>query len=164
MSSGYAPERLRGTAAQKECTIFDMIPKAADITPMLRVADVRRSINFYRLLGLELMDYEGDPTYPSWARMHSEGGDLMFLLAETAIQGDKQPFFLYLYTNDLTALREHLLANGVNVSEIQRHAYMQSGEISVSDPDGYGVFVGQWGTAEHQRWERDRRERLARIA
>jgi len=141
-----------------------MIPKAAYITPMLRVADVRRSINFYRLLGLELMDYEGDPTYPSWARMHSEGGDLMFLLAETAIQGDKQPFFLYLYTNDLTALREHLLANGVNVSEIQRHAYMQSGEISVSDPDGYGVFVGQWGTAEHQRWERDRRERLARIA
>ena len=164
MSSGYAPERLRGTTAQKECTIFAMIPKAAYITPMLRVADVRRSINFYRLLGLELMDYEGDPTYPSWARMHSEGGDLMFLLAETAIQGDKQPFFLYLYTNDLTALREHLLANGVNVSEIQRHAYMQSGEISVSDPDGYGVFVGQWGTAEHQRWERDRRERLARIA
>jgi catechol 2,3-dioxygenase-like lactoylglutathione lyase family enzyme len=164
VSSGYAPERLRGTTAQKECTIFAMIPKAAYITPMLRVADVRRSINFYRLLGLELMDYEGDPTYPSWARMHSEGGDLMFLLAETAIQGDKQPFFLYLYTNDLTALREHLLANGVNVSEIQRHAYMQSGEISVSDPDGYGVFVGQWGTAEHQRWERDRRERLARIA
>lgn len=164
MSSGYAPERLRGTTAQKECTIFAMIPKAAYITPMLRVADVRRSINFYRLLGLELMDYEGDPTCPGWARMHSEGGDLMFLLAETAIQGDKQPFFLYLYTNDLTALREHLLANGVNVSEIQRHAYMQSGEISVSDPDGYGVFVGQWGTAEHQRWERDRRERLARIA
>ena len=164
MSSGYAPERLRGTTAQKECTIFAMIPKAAYITPMLRVADVRRSINFYRLLGLELMDYEGDPTYPSWARMHSEGGDLMFLLAETPIQDNKQPFFLYLYTNDLTALREHLLANGVNVSEIQRHAYMQSGEISVSDPDGYGVFVGQWGTAEHQRWERDRRERLARIA
>jgi hypothetical protein len=40
---------------------------------------------------------------------------------------------------------------------------MQSGEISFPDPDGYGVFVGQWGTAEHQRWERERRERMAKL-
>jgi hypothetical protein len=37
----------------------------------------------------------------------SEGGDLMFLLAETPIQGNKQAFVLYLYTDELTALREH---------------------------------------------------------
>jgi catechol 2,3-dioxygenase-like lactoylglutathione lyase family enzyme len=140
-----------------------MIARAAYLTPMLHVADVRRSITFYRLLGLELMDYEGDPTCPGWARMHSEGGDLMFLLAETPMEGSRQAFFLYLYTDELAALREHLLANGVKVSGIHRPAYMQSGEISVPDPDGYSVFVGQWGTAEHQRWEGERRERLAKL-
>jgi catechol 2,3-dioxygenase-like lactoylglutathione lyase family enzyme len=44
-----------------------MIARAAYLTPMLHVADVRRSITFYRLLGLELMDYEGDPTCCSHA-------------------------------------------------------------------------------------------------
>jgi catechol 2,3-dioxygenase-like lactoylglutathione lyase family enzyme len=130
---------------------------------MLHVADVRRSIHFYSLLGLELMDYEGDPTCPGWARMHSEGGDLMFLLAEEPVDASKQAFFLYLYTDELAALREQLLANGVKVSEIHRPPYMQSGEISVPDPDGYGVFVGQWGTTEHQRWEQERRARLAKL-
>lgn len=140
-----------------------MVARAAYLTPMLHVGDIRRSINFYQLLGLELMDYEGDPSCPGWARMHSEGGDLMFLLAEEPVDASRQAFFLYLYTDELPALREHLLANGVSVSEIHRPPYMPSGEISVPDPDGYRVFLGQWGTAEHQRWERERRERLAKL-
>jgi catechol 2,3-dioxygenase-like lactoylglutathione lyase family enzyme len=140
-----------------------MVAKAAYLTPMLHVTDIRRSIEFYRLLGLELMDYEGDPSCPGWARMHSEGGDLMFLLAEHPVDPAKQAFFLYLYSEELPALREHLLAHGVKVSEIHRPQYMPSGEISVPDPDGYGVFVAQWGTTEHQRWERERREHLAKL-
>lgn len=141
-----------------------MVPRAAYLTPMLHVTDIRRSIDFYRLLGLELMDYEGDLICPGWARMHSEGGDLMFLLAEERMEPARQAFFLYLYTDELPVLREHLIATGVKVSEIHYPPYMQSGEISVPDPDGYGVFVGQWGATEHQRWERERRERLAKIA
>ncbi len=87
----------------------------------------------------------------------------MFLLAESPMEPAKQAFFLYLYTDRLADLREHLLANGVKASEIHRPPYMASGEMSVPDPDGYGVFVGQWGAEEHQRWERERRERLARL-
>jgi len=79
---------------------------------MLHVSDVLQSINFYRSLGLELMDFEGDPSCPGWARKHSEGGDLMFLLAEERMESSNQPFFLYLYTDELEGLREHLLANG----------------------------------------------------
>ena len=140
-----------------------MIPKAAYLTPMLHVSDVLQSIEFYRLLGLELIDYQGDPSCPQWARMHGDGGDLMFLLAEERIESSKQGFFLTLYTDELENLREHLLANGVNVSEIRCPPYMPSGEIAIPDPDGYKVFVEQWGTAEHQRWERDRRERLGKM-
>ncbi len=140
-----------------------MVATAAYLTPMLHVANIRRSIDFYRLLGLELMDFEGDPSCPGWARMHSEGGDLAFLLAEEPVDASRQPFFLTLYTDELPALREQLLANGLNVSEIRRPPYMPSGEISIDDPDGYHVFVEQWGATEHQRWERERRERLAKL-
>ena len=139
------------------------MPKAAYLTPMLHVADVQRSIRFYRLLGLELTDYEGDAAGPSWARMRSEGGDLMLLLAEGPIDGSRQAVLLYLYTDELAALREHLIIHGMKVSEIQRPEYMKSGEISFSDPDGYSVSIGQWGMAEHEHWERQRRERLARF-
>ena len=37
---------------------------------------------------------------------------------------------------------------------------MPSGEIRLEDPDGYVVFVGQWGADEHQAWEASRKERL----
>ncbi len=33
--------------------------------------------------------------------MHSEGGDLMFQLAETPMKVSEQAFFLYLYTDKL---------------------------------------------------------------
>ena|SRR5579859_1896221 len=126
--------------------------KAAYSTPALHVKDIARSIHFYSLLGLELIDFEGDRSCPFWARMRGEGGDIMFLLAEEPVDPHRQGIFLYLYTPDLPALREHLLANGVTVSKINRPPYMQSGEISVPDPDGYGVFVGHWSDKEHQAW------------
>ena len=68
----------------------------------------------------------------------------MFLQAETPMEEAKSPFFLYLYTDELAALREHLLANGEKVSAINRPPYMQSGEISVPDPDGWR-FRGAMG-------------------
>jgi hypothetical protein len=55
-----------------------MIARAAYLTPMLHVADVRPSITFYRLLGLELMDYEGDPTCP-------RSGDLSIDLSKNTL-------------------------------------------------------------------------------
>ena len=140
-----------------------MNARAAYLTPMLHVADVRRSINFYRLLGLVLTDVEGDPTCPVWARMHGEGGDLMLLLEETSTRAVERPFSIYLYTDGLATLREHLLASGIEVSEINRPDYMRSGEISLADPDGYGLFIGQWSTAEQQHWENARQERLAKL-
>ena len=98
---------------------------------MLHVSDIRRSIHFYRLLGLELMDYEGDPACPGWARMHGEGGDLMFLLAETPMKVVKSPFFLYLYTDELAALREHLLGQwNQGVGDQAAAVYAKRGNLS----------------------------------
>jgi catechol 2,3-dioxygenase-like lactoylglutathione lyase family enzyme len=128
---------------------------------MLHVADVARSIRFYEALGFELIDVEGDPSCPAWARVHCEGGALMFLLAEEPIDPRAQSILLYLYAEDLPALREHLVARGLTPAPIERPEHMPSGEMRVDDPDGYVVLVGQWSESEHAPWEASRKERVA---
>lgn len=122
---------------------------------MLHVADVCRSIRFYELLGFELIDIQGPATCPGWARMHCEGGALMFLLAEERVDPSVQAILLAMYTPDLPALREHLLAKGVKVPPITYPGYMPSGQITLTDPDGYIIGIHHWGDAEHQAWLKD---------
>jgi catechol 2,3-dioxygenase-like lactoylglutathione lyase family enzyme len=129
-----------------------MPAKAGYSTPMLHVADVRRSIRFYELLGFELIDVEGDPQCPGWARIHCEGGALMFLLAEEHLNPSAQSILLAMYTPDLPALREHLLANGVEAPPITYPGYMPSGQITLKDPDGYIVGINHWSDKEHDAW------------
>src|SRR5262244_3481334 len=71
------------------------------------------------------------PTVPGWARMHCEGGAVMFLLAEHPANASAQAVPLVLYTPDLPALREHLLANGIDAPPINYPEYMPSGEITI---------------------------------
>jgi catechol 2,3-dioxygenase-like lactoylglutathione lyase family enzyme len=142
-----------------------MVPKAGYFTPLLHVMDVRRSIRFYELLGFELIDLEGDPACPGWARMHCEGGAVMFLLAEepfdptnsNSVFASANPETLHavltaMYTPDLPAFREHLLANGVAVPVITYPGYMPSGSLSLRDPDGYIIDIHHWSDAEHTAW------------
>ncbi len=129
-----------------------MPPKAGYSTPMLHVADINRSLRFYELMGFETIDTEGDPARPGWARAHCEGGALMFLEAE---EGHASPpaLMLVMYAPDLPALREHLLASGIQVSAIKYPAYMPSGEINFRDPDGNFLSICHWGKPEHEAWE-----------
>ena len=132
-----------------------MTAKAGYSTPLLHVAEIERSIRFYELLGFETIDT--DRCQPlGWARMHCEGGAVMFL----RVEGDEKPnpaaqgVLLYMYTPDLAGLCEHLQSNGVKVPPIKRPPYMPSGEICLRDPDGYVIFVGHWGKEEQEAWER----------
>jgi len=122
-------------------------------TPLLHVSEIERSIRFYELLGFQTVDT--DRAQPlGWARLHCEGGAVMFLRAEEPVDQCARCFMLYLYTADLVALRAHLMENGITVPPIQTPVYMPSGEVTISDPDGYRVFVGHWGDGEHQAWLR----------
>ncbi len=132
-----------------------MTVKATYSTPMLHVAEIERSIRFYELLGFTTVDT--DRCSPlGWARMHCEGGAVMFLRgeAEHPLDASAQGIMLYMYTADLVGLREQLLAGGVSVPPIKRQEYMPSGEINITDPDGYRIAVAHWGTAEQQAWEK----------
>ena len=140
-----------------------MAPKAGYSTPMLHVADIARSLRFYELLGFETIDTEGEP--PGWARMHCEGGALMFLANEEEddAPGHAAPpaLMLVMYCPDLPALREHLLAQGVKVSAITHPPYMPSGEINFRDPDGNFLNICHWGKPEHEAWEKRLAEKKA---
>jgi catechol 2,3-dioxygenase-like lactoylglutathione lyase family enzyme len=123
---------------------------------MLHVAEVERSIRFYRLLGFQLIDVEGESGCPlGWARMSTaDGSAIMFLRAEEgiAVRPELQGIILVLYTPELPMLRGQLVAAGEMPTDIERPPWMPSGHILVRDPDGYAVGINQWGDREHAAW------------
>jgi glyoxalase/bleomycin resistance protein/dioxygenase superfamily protein len=130
-----------------------MSVKAGYSTPLLHVREIERSIRFYELLGFITVDTDrGKPL--GWARLHCEGGAVMFARAEEPVNPSVQAVLLYMYTPDLVGLREQLLASGIKVPPIRRPEYMPSGEVRIDDPDGYTILVGHWGKSEQEAWER----------
>ena len=75
--------------------------KAGWCTPLVHVRDVAASIRFYEKLGFQLIDTEGDDDSLGWARVHCEGGALMFVPSEHEVKADQQGVLFYLYTEDL---------------------------------------------------------------
>lgn len=137
---GLTPERL-------------MSVKAGYFTPLLHVTEIERSIRFYELLGFVTVDTDrGKPL--GWARMHCEGGAVMFLRAEEPVDASAQTVLLCMYAPDLTGLREQLLAAGLPVQEIEHPEYMPSGTFRIDDPDGYAIHIAHWGKSEQEAWEK----------
>ena len=131
-----------------------MIPKAAWSTPLLHVRDVAASIRFYEKLGFQFIDAEGENGSFGWARVHCEGGALMFLQAGDGHEMNPaaQGILLVLYTEDLPALRAHLVGHGIECPEIEFPNYMPSGALTIRDPDGYCVAINHWDQKEHDEW------------
>jgi catechol 2,3-dioxygenase-like lactoylglutathione lyase family enzyme len=142
--------------------------KAGWCTPLLHATDVRRSIRFYEMLGFELIDDDGGNP-PGWARLHCQGGAIMFLGPEdpgeiAAPRKFHDRFLLTMYTPDLAAMRAQLIASGVEVSEIKRPPYMPSGEVYFHDPDGYHIQLCHWGRAEDDRWQQHLADRKREVS
>src|SRR4051812_41877035 len=140
----------------KKSTSEPTTVKAGWCTPMLHAADVARSVAFYRLLGFELVDVEGEPGCPlAWARLATNDGSAISLLsgeAEHPVRPELQGIMLILYTEELPRLREQLVAAGEKPTPIERPPWMPSGHIMLRDPDGYTVGVNHWSDSEHSAW------------
>jgi catechol 2,3-dioxygenase-like lactoylglutathione lyase family enzyme len=121
-------------------------PCVTGLVPMAHVADVQRSADFYKLLGMEMGGRLKNPAGElQWAWLACQQAQLMVTRASEAVIPRQQAVLFYLYSPDLVALRDHLLANGVQVSKISYPEYMPKGEICVDDPDGYCLLIGQAG-------------------
>jgi hypothetical protein len=65
------------------------------------------------------------------------------LVGDGPINSEEQAILLALYTDDVCLLREQLLADGIQVTEVQHPSQMPAGEIVLNDPDGYSLLVGR---------------------
>jgi hypothetical protein len=121
-------------------------PCVNGLVPIAGVADVQRSADFYKLLGMEMGGRLKNPNGElQWAWLEHKGAQLMVSRASQPVIPKQQRVLFYLYSPDLVVLREHLLANGMNVSAITYPEYMPKGEICLDDPDGYCLLIGQAG-------------------
>jgi catechol 2,3-dioxygenase-like lactoylglutathione lyase family enzyme len=113
------------------------------LVPLASVRSVAASIAFYAKLGFEVgnthtPDGEAEPV---WAWLRTGEAHLMLARAGDPVEAGKQSVLFYLYSSDVAAFRESLLAAGVEAGPIQRPFYAPGGEFRVTDPDGYVLMV-----------------------
>lgn len=121
------------------------------LTPMLAVADLKRTIAFYcDELGFNCKGTFGDPD-PVWCHLVRDDVDLMFnqpLAAEMQElplrSRDFQVF--YFYPEDVAALHAAWQAKGLPVTDLRVTIYGMK-EFELRDPDGIWLWFGQ-GTSE----------------
>jgi catechol 2,3-dioxygenase-like lactoylglutathione lyase family enzyme len=120
------------------------------LTAYAHVADVRRSVDFYRRFGLEVRNSHEENGTLVWAFVTSPADDpneagarLMLALADGPFDAAQQAVLFYCWATDVRAFRDELRETGVHAGEIEHPFYMPAGEFRVIDPDGYVLLVGQ---------------------
>jgi hypothetical protein len=86
-------------------------PPVSGLVPFVHVTDVDRSVAFYELLGFAVNDSFEHQGERVWVWLESEDARLM--LARGDAPGMAEAVLFYVYSRDLAALRDHLVANGV---------------------------------------------------
>ena len=116
--------------------------RVSGLIPFVHVRDVGRSIAFYHHLGFVVTSvymYRGDP---AWAELSSGGAVLMVSTGDPVDQADQGVLF-YLYSDNLAALRQQLLAAGIDVGEIEDGTPGPREQMQLADPDGYVLKIAQ---------------------
>jgi catechol 2,3-dioxygenase-like lactoylglutathione lyase family enzyme len=118
-------------------------PVVSGLVPFVQVADVERSVAFYRQLGFTPVDTLRTGGVLQWASVDSERASLMLARAHAPIDHRGQAVLFYLYTDDLAGLRDHLVAGGLAPGEIFEGTPGPKQEMRVADPDGYVLMIAQ---------------------
>ena len=120
-----------------------MTTQTKQLTPMVFVADVVRSIAFYERLGFAVSNTftPDDASEPDWAWLSSGDAHLMFTTARDPIVPEQQAILFYLYVDDVAATRNELVAAGLQPGPIETPFYAPQGEFRLTDPDGYMLMI-----------------------
>ena len=114
-----------------------------DLVPFVHVADIERSIAFYERLGFEVRSTYEARGRAVWAALENATARLMLAQSTAPIAPDAQAVLFYLYTRDLAALRDRLVAAGVPAGAIKSGAPGPEREMRVDDPDGYCLMIAE---------------------
>jgi catechol 2,3-dioxygenase-like lactoylglutathione lyase family enzyme len=115
--------------------------KLASLVPMAHVADVAKSVEFYRLLGFEVKNTFEQEGQMQWAWLRNGGADLMLARSGREMNPGAQDILFYMYAPDVAAYRAELEKKGVKVGPLKYPFYSRRGEFRVDDLDGYTLFV-----------------------
>lgn len=110
---------------------------------MIHVADVLRSINFYKNLGFKVgNDFKpDDAAAPTWVWLHCDAAQLMVTKAGAPVVPEQQAVLFYLYCEDVKDARTVLVQHGIKAGPIEYPFYAPRGEFRLVDPDGYCLMV-----------------------
>ena len=111
------------------------------LVPILGVADVQRSIDFYQeTLGFEVMNTYAPEGKLCWAMVKSGDTRLMFSLSEPGRK--EKDVLLYFYPDNVVELHFVLRSRGHRVSGLRVTFYGMK-EFDFADPDGYPMTFGE---------------------
>jgi lactoylglutathione lyase len=123
-----------------------MADRFYDAFPILNVADMTRSLGFYRdLLGFRVEFAFPEGGDPQFAQLAVDGGELGLASGDGPVESASTA--IWLYTDDVDAAIEDLRAAGVTVVAEPGDQSWGERVASVADPDGYVVHIGAPATA-----------------
>jgi hypothetical protein len=110
---------------------------------MAHVKSVSASVAFYGRLGFEVRNtFTPDgQTEPTWAYLVSDRAQIMVAQADEPVVASQQAVLFYVYCDDVSALRERLIAEGIEAGPIASPFYAPRGEFRIHDPDGYVLMI-----------------------
>ncbi|NJK61629.1 MAG: hypothetical protein HC921_02120 [Synechococcaceae cyanobacterium SM2_3_1] len=125
--------------------------KLQQMVPMLNVADIHRSLKFYKeIAGFELSSGQEELEQWKWAEIRS--GQVVLMLAQSGYLAEKSepvspeegswPVIFYYYPEDVEQIYTHIKALGYEVGELSITFYGMK-EFSLQDPDGHLLSFGQ---------------------
>lgn len=122
--------------------------RPTDLVPLLNVADVGASIDFYEELGFEVERKVEEAGTIIWANLRHEGGRALMLNAKDIISPTDRaarPHYsdtvFYLTYPSAQEMHGRLSGRGFEVTEVEPQAYGIE-EFYVRDPDGYEIAIG----------------------
>ncbi len=145
---GYArtgrPAAPAAPKVQPPETVPELPEQRVDgLIPFVKVANVERSVAFYHHLGFTPTSVYKYRDSLAWAALESGGAEIMFEGSGEPIDPGQQTILFYLYSHELTALRDQLLAAGIAAGEIEDGSPGPRQEMRVLDPDGYVLMIAQ---------------------
>ncbi len=113
------------------------------LVAMAHVADVKRSVEWYELLGFRVQNTftPNDTDEMTWASLASGAAHLMLTKASEPVVARQQAVLFYLYYEDVHAIHAALKAQGLPVGDMTYPFYCPKGEFPLTDPDGYCLML-----------------------
>ncbi len=108
--------------------------------PLLVVADVQRSVEFYRRLGFE-EEPSATPDHPDGTALRSGQAELLLVARQQTGALDPGTGGLVLHVGDLLAVRDRLTVSGVQMDNLVVDGHAVHGELIAHDPDGHLLVV-----------------------